>query len=98
MHFAIIARDSKAADTLARRLAARDEHLEGIHRMKAEGTIVDGGAMLSEDGTTMIGSIVLCDFPDRAALDAYLASEIYAREGVWDDMEIVPFRRVAWKS
>ncbi|WNJ88037.1 hypothetical protein [Bosea sp. 685] len=46
----------------------------------------------------MIGSIVLCDFPDRAALDAYLASEIYAREGVWDDMEIVPFRRVAWKS
>lgn len=97
MHFAIIARDSKATDTLARRLAARDEHLEGIHRMKAEGSIVDGGAMLAADGT-MIGSIVLCDFPDRAALDAYLATEIYAREGIWGEIEIVPFRRVAWKS
>lgn len=96
MHFAIIARDSKAANTLARRLAARDEHLEGIHRMKAEGSIVDGGAMLTEDGT-MVGSILLCDFPDRAALDAYLASEVYAREGVWGEIEIVPFRRVAWK-
>ncbi|MCV9938292.1 YciI family protein [Boseaceae bacterium BT-24-1] len=97
MHFAIIARDSKAANTLARRLAARDEHLEGIHRMKAKGSIVDSGAMLTEDGT-MVGSIVLCDFPDRAALDAYLASEVYAREGVWGEIEIVPFRRVAWKS
>ncbi|QEL27306.1 hypothetical protein FQV39_32340 (plasmid) [Bosea sp. F3-2] len=97
MHFAIIARDSRAADTLARRLAAREEHLEGIHRMKAEGTIVDGGAILGDDGT-MMGSIVLCDFPDRAALDAYLSSEIYAREKVWGEIEIVPFRRVAWKS
>ncbi|WP_163268553.1 YciI family protein [Chelativorans alearense] len=96
MHFALICRDSKEAGTLEKRLAARDEHLERIHSMKAEGTIVDGGAILDETGE-MVGSIVLCDFPDRAALDAYLESEIYAREGVWKDIEILPFKRVAWR-
>lgn len=96
MHFALICRDSKEADTLEKRRAVRDEHLERIHAMKAEGTIVDGGAILDEAGN-MAGSIVLCDFPDRAALDAYLESEIYARKGVWKDIEILPFKRVAWR-
>ncbi|CAN7554890.1 YciI family protein [Devosia sp. LjRoot3] len=97
MYFTIIARDNTAPGTLEKRLANRDEHLEKIHAMKAEGTIVDGGAMLDEAGN-MVGSIVLCEFPDKSGLDAYMADEVYAREGVWGDIEIVPFRRVAWKS
>ncbi|WMT91899.1 YciI family protein [Pelagibacterium sp. H642] len=97
MYFAIIARDNTEPGTLEKRLANRDAHLEKIHAMKAEGSIIDGGAMLNDDGD-MVGSIVLCHFPDRAALDAYLAEEIYATQRVWGDIEIVPFRRVSWKS
>ena len=97
MQFTIIARDDTAEGTLDRRLANRAEHLERIHELKAEGVIIDGGAMLDEAGR-MIGSIVLCDVPDRAALDALIASEIYYQQGVWKDIDILPFRRVAWHS
>lgn len=93
MQFALICRD--APDAPEKRLRARDEHLQDIHAMKADGRIIDGGAMLNEAGD-MVGSVVLCDFADRAALDAYLTHEIYAREGVWSDIEVLPFKRVNW--
>ena len=95
MQFALICRDAPGA--LEKRLAARDRHIETVHAMKAAGTVIDGGAILNEAGE-MAGSVVLCDFPDRAALDAWLDSEIYVREGVWRDIEILPFRRVQWKE
>lgn len=96
MQFTIIARDDTAAETLERRLAAREKHMERIHAMKADGSIIDGGALL-DDGGRMIGSVVLCEFPDRAALDAYIASEIYFTDGVWKDIDVLPFRRVQWR-
>lgn len=95
MQFTIIARDDPSEGTLQRRLAVRTQHMERIFQMKAEGTIIDGGALLDEAGQ-MCGSVILCEFPDRAALDAYIASEVYAREAVWKHIEILPFRRVNW--
>lgn len=96
MQFTIIARDDTAAGTLDKRLAAREKHMEGIHAMKAEGTIIDGGALIDDDGR-MIGSVVLCEFPDREALRAYIDSEVYFTEGVWKDLMILPFKRVQWR-
>lgn len=96
MQFTIIARDDTAAGTLEKRLAAREKHMERIHAMKAEGTILDGGALIDDD-SRMIGSIVLCEFPDRASLQAYIDSEIYFTEGVWKDLTILPFKRVQWR-
>ncbi|QGY00851.1 hypothetical protein MMSR116_02220 [Methylobacterium mesophilicum SR1.6/6] len=95
MQYVIVARDAPSA--LERRLAARGTHMEGIRARKQVGEIVDGGAILDEDGH-MVGSIVMCEFPDRASLDAYLADEIYAREKIWDDIQIYPFRRVDWSA
>ncbi|WP_273772504.1 YciI family protein [Brucella intermedia] len=97
MQFTIIARDDTAAGTLERRLAAREQHMERIHAMKTEGTILDGGALIDDDGK-MIGSVVLCEFPDRAALDAYIESEIYFTQNVWKDITVLPFRRVRWRD
>ncbi|QND72858.1 YciI family protein [Tardiphaga robiniae] len=96
MQFTIIARDDTAEGTPAKRLAARVEHLERIHALKAEGAVIDGGAIIDPEGK-MVGSIVLCEYPDRAALDAYIESEIYYRERVWKDIEVLPFRRVQWR-
>lgn len=96
MQFTIIARDDTAEGTLDKRLAARTEHMERIYAMKAEGTIIDGGAITNVEGK-MIGSIILCEYPDRSALDAYIKSEIYYREGIWKDIEVLPFRRVQWR-
>ncbi|KAB2693737.1 YciI family protein [Brucella intermedia] len=97
MQFTIIARDDTASGTLERRLAARAEHMERIHAMKADGTILDGGALIDDEGN-MIGSVVLCEFPDRSALDAYIRSEIYFTQNVWKDISVLPFRRVQWRD
>lgn len=96
MNFTIIARDSKDKETLSKRLAARDTHLALIHEMKAAGNIIDGGALLDDDGA-MTGSIILCDFEDRTSLDGYLSKEIYATCGVWDNIEVLEMRRVQWR-
>lgn len=93
MDFALICRD--APGILEKRLAARAEHMVGLKAGKTDGTIVDGGAILDADGN-MAGSVVLCRFPNRAALTEYLAREVYAREGIWGDIEIVEMRFVDW--
>lgn len=95
MQFVIVARDDKSAGTIEKRLAARSEHMAGIKAMKGDGRIIDGGAILDERGD-MSGSVVLCEFEDRSALDSYLASEPYSRDGVWKDVEIIELRRVDW--
>ena len=36
----------------------------------------------------MKGSVLILDFPDRAALDEYLANEPYVLEKVWEKIEV----------
>ncbi len=55
------------------------------------GSILVGGALLNEDDQ-MIGSIIVADFPSRADLDAWLEADPYVTEGVWDRIEVQPFR------
>ena len=93
MDFALLCRD--APGVLEKRLAARTEHMAGLKVEKAAGTIIDGGAILDAEGN-MSGSVVLCRFPDRAALDAYLVREVYACEGVWGEIAIIEMRFVDW--
>ncbi len=49
------------------------------------------GPRLRADGSTA-GSLRIFSVPDRAAMDAYLAQEPFAREGVWTRWEVLPFR------
>lgn len=93
MDFALICRD--APDARDRRLAIRPAHFEGLKRERRDGYILEGGAILNEAGE-MVGSVVLCRFPDRAALDAYLAREPYVQGKVWGEIEILETRFVDW--
>jgi len=91
MQFLLIAHDGKDPDALARRLKARPDHLEGIEILKRKKEFLFGGAILDDDGK-MVGSMVLYDFPDRAALNEMLKDEPYITGGVWKDVKIMPFR------
>ena len=91
MQFLLIARDGKDPEALTRRLKARPRHLEGIAVLKNNKEFLFGGAILDDDGI-MIGSMVLYDFPDRAALNKMLENEPYITDGVWKEIEIMPFR------
>ena len=93
MNFLVIAHDFRDPDAPARRLQHRPAHIEGVKRMKAEGTFLDGGAMLDDEGR-MVGSMVLVDFPSRAEVDAWLAGDPYVTGQVWEHIAVRPFRRV----
>jgi uncharacterized protein YciI len=89
--FLIVARDGRDADALARRMAARPAHFEGIKDLVGDGNLISGGALLDDAGR-MAGSFAVCEFPDRAALDAWFAREPYIQQGVWKEIEVTPIR------
>ena len=91
MQFLIIAYDGTDEGALDRRMAAREAHLVGARAMKANGSMIVGGAILDDDGR-MVGSSCIVEFPDRAAVDAWLAADPYVTEGVWQKIEVKPFR------
>jgi uncharacterized protein YciI len=98
MQFLVVARDGTDDDAIERRGRVRPRHLESIAPLVDAGNVLVGGAMLSEAGE-MIGSMLLLEFPDRAALDAWLEADPYVTEGVWHDVEVRPFRTAvgAWQ-
>jgi uncharacterized protein YciI len=91
MQFLIIAHDGTDEGALERRMAVREPHIIGARAMKAAGTMIVGGAILDDDGR-MIGSSCIVEMPDRAAVDAWLASDPYVTGGVWREIEVRPFR------
>jgi uncharacterized protein len=91
MQFLLIAYDGTDIEALGRRMRVREDHLEKISHLKQRGEFKCGGAILDDNGQ-MIGSMIVYDFPDRLALDASLQEEPYLTEGVWQKVDIMPFR------
>ena len=91
MQFFVLAYDGTDAEAPARRRAARGMHFEGIKAMVERGELRAGGAILDDAGN-MIGSALFAEFPGRAALDAWLEREPYVKQGVWQRVEVKPFR------
>jgi uncharacterized protein YciI len=91
MQFILLAWDGTDLAAPERRLRVRQEHLDKISGLKKSGEFLFGGAILNDEGK-MIGSMVVYEFPDRAALDERLKDEPYITEGVWKKIEIKPFR------
>jgi uncharacterized protein YciI len=46
------------------------------------------GPLLSDDGTRWVGSAMLFELPDRAAVDAMLADEPYVKAGMYAHIEV----------
>ena len=83
MQFIVKAYDG--AGKLEKRMEVRPRHLAGMQAMSEH--ILCAGGMLDDEGK-MKGSVLIVDFPDRAALDAYIAAEPYVVEHVWEKIEI----------
>lgn len=87
--FLVTARDGTDPEAPARRAAARAAHLAAVGRLGP--AMIMGGAVLDAAGAP-VGSTMLVDFPDRAAVDAWIASDPYTAGGVWREVEVAPFR------
>jgi len=85
MQFVVIARDAPGA--LGRRKELRGEHVAGVKRMRTDGSLLYGLALLDGQGE-MCGSVMVFELEDRAALDRWLEREPYRTGGVWADVEV----------
>lgn len=91
MQFLLVAYDGTDSGALERRMKVRGYHFERIDVLKKNNEFVFGGAILDETGK-MIGSMIVYDFPDRKSLDESLKNEPYITGGVWEKIDIRPFR------
>ena len=90
MQYAIYGLDKP--DGLDVRKANRDAHV--AHLRRHLDNIVVAGPLLSEDGATMIGSLIVMDFADKAQLDAFLAEDPYAKAGLFQSVAVRPWKKV----
>jgi uncharacterized protein YciI len=81
-------------DSAALRAVARDAHFAYLG--KHEDILVLGGALLADDDTTRIGSVLIINVPSRAAAEAFSADEPLRKAGVFKSVTISRMRRGQW--
>jgi hypothetical protein len=76
-------------NSLELRMATREAHLAYARPQAA--MLKLGGPLLDEKGD-MAGSLMILDAPDRAAAEAFSANDPYTKAGLWERVEITPFK------
>ncbi len=76
---------------LETRLANREAHLAYVAET---GKVKIAGPFLSEDGETMCGSLIIIEVEDLEAAKAWCASDPYGQAGLFDHVEIRPWKWV----
>jgi uncharacterized protein YciI len=74
------------------RLRVRPEHKAYLRAV--EDQIAFAGPLLAEDGETMVGSLLVIDFPDRDAAQRWLADEPFTRAGLYAASSVLAFRNM----
>ena len=87
MLFVIIGYDGPNGAAL--RPSVRPAHLENLQPIVDAGRMVVGGPFT--DGT---GSLIVADFEDETAAKAFVQTDPYVTKGVFERVEIRPFRKV----
>jgi uncharacterized protein YciI len=98
MWYAIVGTD--VPDSLQRRLSACPAHLDRLNRLRDEGRLLLAGpfpAIDAEDpgSAGFTGSLIIAEFEDLAAARAWADADPYMGAGVYADVDVRPFRRVA---
>jgi uncharacterized protein YciI len=78
------------------RAAHRETHLAFLSELGDR--LFLAGPLLGEDGSTMVGSLIIVDCPDVAAAHALAARDPYAKAGLFSSVAIKPWRKVLPKS
>ena len=88
MLYVLICEDRPDSEPL--RKSVREEHLGHLQSHD----IRYAGPMLADDESTMVGSVIVIEATDRAAVDAFAAADPYQRAGLFERVTIRPFKQV----
>ncbi|MFP8967146.1 YciI family protein [Pokkaliibacter sp. CJK22405] len=97
MLYVIIASD--VANSLEKRMTARPAHLERLEALKANNQLILAGPTPAIDSDNpgeagFTGSVVIVDFPSLEEAKAWASADPYVAAGVYDNVEVRPFKRV----
>ena len=90
MYYAIVCRDKP--DSLPIRLDNRDAHLANLKALGPR--VLAAGPLLAPGETDMIGSLLIIEFADRAAAEDFVRNDPYNRAGLFENVDIQPWRKV----
>lgn len=98
MWYAIVGSD--VPDSLTRRLSARPAHLQRLTRLQEEGRLLLAGPFPAIDAEDpgpagFSGSLIVAEFDDLAAAKAWADADPYVAAGVYAEVSVRPFRKVA---
>ena len=89
-YFVLIGRDRPG--TLALRQSLRPAHQAHFFAPRVDCVGVAGGPLLDDAGAEMVGSLLVFEATDRAAVDRFFAEDPYNRGGLFGSVEISPWR------
>jgi uncharacterized protein YciI len=89
MQFAVYCLDKP--DHAQVRADNRNAHIEHLNRHADR--LILAGPLLSDDEQGMLGSLLVLDVADRAALDRFLAEDPYAKASLFQSVAVKPFRK-----
>lgn len=97
MWYVIFSQDVE--NSLEKRLAVREKHLERLKLLQDEGRLLTAGPMPAIDSENpgeagFTGSTVIADFPSLAEAQSWADADPYIDAGVYDKVIVKPFKKV----
>jgi len=90
MLYACICQDKPGSGDL--RQQTREAHLD--HLRGHAGAVVSAGPLLSDDGTTPVGSLLIVEAQSLDAARAMMEADPYAKAGLFERIDVYPWRWV----
>jgi uncharacterized protein YciI len=90
MHYVLYCLDKSGHSQI--RADNRNAHLDYLKTFGS--AIFAAGPLLDDAGTGMIGSLLVMDLPDRAAVDRFVAGDPYGKAGLFASVRVSPWRKV----
>jgi len=78
-------------DSLSLRMATREEHLAYANGGQTRVSVKMGGPYLDEQGN-MTGSLLIVEATDHAAVEEFSKNDPYVKAGLFQRVEIRPYR------
>jgi uncharacterized protein YciI len=87
------------ADSLARRLSVRAQHIERLKALQAEGRLILAGPNPAVDSNEpgdagFSGSLIVAEFDSLQDAEDWANADPYIAAGVYDSVTVKPFKKV----
>jgi len=97
MYYVIYCEDYN--DSMQKRRSVRQAHLQRLQELENQDRLIVAGPMLNEDQDINLthgvrGSLIIADFPNIDAAKAWAAADPYVTADVYQNVTVVPFKKV----